>query len=129
MFRDYIVSTLLLETDWDDPTERYWDRSPVEVPKIEKEKIYSKPIQPLSKEELVFIKAITKPLWGSQKPNEMYLTNKEKFPYTYDQEKAWKFPLSKAEQFVDSHPKIVKQDPILKGNQFKYELHFEIEQI
>ena len=127
MLRDYLVSSILLmETDWNDPTERYWDRSPVE---IENEKIYSKPIQPVGKEELVFIKAITKPLWGSQKPNEMYLTNKEKFPYTYDQEKAWKFPLSKAEQFVDSHPKTVKQDPILKGDQFKYEVHFEIEQI
>ena len=129
MFKDLLVSTLLTETDWDDPTERYWDRSPVEVPKIEKEKIYSKPIQPLDKEELVFIKCVTKQLFGSQATNEMYLTNRKPFPYTYDQEKAWKFPLSKAEKFVDSHPKEVKQMPMLKGDQYKYEVHFEIEQI
>ena len=127
-FRDLVISSLK-ETDWDDPTERYWDRSPVEVPKLEKEKIYSKPIQPLAKEELVFIKIISKQLFGLQQTNEMYLTNDEKFPYTWDQEKAKKFPLSKAEKFVDSHPKTIRQDPVLKGDEFKHEVHYEIEQI
>ena len=129
-FRDLVLSSLKETTDWDDPTERYWDRSrPVEVPKIEKEKIYSKPIQPLAKEELVFIKRINKQLFGLQQTNEMYLTNKKDFPYTDNKEKAWKFPLSKAEKFVDDHPKIIQQDPVLKSDQFKYEVHFEIEQI
>ena len=126
-FGNLVTSVLLRETiDYDDPTERYWDRSPVT---IEPEKIYSKPIDPVQKEELVWIKCITKQLFGSQLTNEMYLTNKEKFPYTYDQEKAWKYPLSKAEKFVDSHPKEVKQMPMMQGDQYKYEIHYEIEQI
>ena len=125
-FGNLVFSTLLTETDWSDPTERYFDRSPVSV---EPEKIYSKPIEPLKKEELVWIKCITKQLFGSQLTNEMYLTNDKKFPYTWNKEKAYKYPLSKAEKFVDDHPKEIKQMPLMKGDQYKYETHFEIEQI
>lgn len=125
-FGNLVFSTLLSETDWSDPTERYFDRSPVN---IEPEKIYSKPIEPLKKEELVFIKCITKQLFGSQLTNEMYLTNDKKFPYTWNKEKAYKYPLSKAEKFVDDHPKETKQMPLMKDDKYKYETHFEIEQI
>ena len=68
-FGNLVFSTLLSETDWSDPTERYFDHSPVN---IEPEKIYSKPIEPLKKEEFVFIKCITKQLFGSQLTNEIF---------------------------------------------------------
>lgn len=133
-FSSLFYFTLLEGYDRDDPTDNFWQaardyKAQQFQDRIEKEKIYSKPIEPLKKEDLVFIKAITKPLYGAQRANEMYLTNQEKFPYTYNPEKAWKFPMSKAQKFVDDHPKVIKDDPVLKGDQYKYELHFEIEQI
>ena len=121
-FKDWFLKEAI---DYDDPTERYWDRKPIEKPKIEKEKIYSKPIMPLTKEDLVYIKCISVLKNDPYLSCEMYLTNDDKRKYTYDKNKASRFPLSVAEKFIEKHPKFVRDDGI--GN--KYDTHFELEQV
>ena len=124
MFKQ-LVKTVLKEYDRDDPTDNPWlAAKQFKQNQFKKEKLYSKPIQPVKPEDLVYIKVVNVQQFGSFKANEMYLTNKKEFPYTYYQEKAYKFPLSKAEAFVEKHPK-----EIIDNMGEKYERHFEIEKI
>ena len=118
-----LIETILKEYDRDDPSDNPWLAArQYKQDQLEREKLYSKPIQPVKPEELVYIKSINTEQFGSYRTNEMYLTNKKDFPYCYTKEKAFKFPASKAEQFVVNHPKQI----VNKMGNF-YEVHFEIE--
>lgn len=124
MFKQ-LVETVLKEYDRDDPHDNPWGfAKEFKQNQFEKEKLYSKPIQPVKPEDLVYIKVVNVQQFGSFRANEMYLTNKKEFPYTYYREKAYKFPVSKAEAFVEKHPK-----EIIDNMGEKYERHFEIEKI
>lgn len=131
-FKNFVFNVMLQETDWDDPTERYWDRSPhndepKEKPQeiIKKDTLYTKPIKPLELEDKVYIKAIlTNPL-TYDKVNIMYLTGKKEQPYTYDKVKAERYPVQVGEEFVKNHNKTVITTP--EGQ--RLERHFELEKV
>ena len=120
-FKDFAFSVLLTEYDRDDPTDNFWQAAK-DYKRMEKEKLYSKPINPLKNDDKVFIKVIIVDLKTSNVRSIMYLTGKEDFPYTYDRKKAKVFNVSEAEEFVKRHPKETIDD---FGR--KYEKHFEIE--
>lgn len=122
MFRN-LVETVLKEYDRDDPHDNPWGfAKEFKQNQFEKEKLYSKPIQPVKPEDLVYIKSISTQQFGFYNTAEMYLTNNKEKPYTYDKEKAYKFPLSKAEEFIEKHPK-----EIITSYGMKYQRHFELE--
>lgn len=118
-----LFETVLAEYDRDDPSDNFWQAAKdYKNDQMKKNTIYSKPIKPLTLEDKVYIKAINTEQFGSYRTNEMYLTNRKDFPYCYSKEKAFKFPLSQAEEFVNNHP---KQTVDKTGN--PYEVHFELE--
>lgn len=124
MFRQ-LIETVFLEYDRNDPSDNPWlAAKQYKQAQFEKEKLYSKPIQPLKPKDLVYIKVVNIQQFGSFKSNELYLTNKKDFPYTYYREKAYKFPIDKAEEFIKNHPK-----EIINNLGEKYERHFELEKI
>lgn len=114
-----LIETLLTEIDYDDPTERYWDRSPVEV---EPETLYSKPIKPVQKDSLVCIKGVfVNTITSNVNVYYISLENK-KSPYVKEKENATKFKVEDAEKFIEQHPK-----QLVKNKNAEFELHFEIE--
>ena len=114
-----LIETLLTEIDYDDPTERYWDRSPVEV---EPETLYSKPIKPVQKDNLVCIKGVFVNIITSN-INVYYISlENKKSPYVKEKENATKFKVEDAEKFIEQHPK-----QLVKNKNAEFELHFEIE--
>lgn len=116
-----LFETVLKETDWDDSTERYWDRSPVN---IEPETLYSKPINPVKKEDLCYLKAIFVNTTTSN-VNVYYISNTNgKSPYVKEIEKATKFKVKDGEKFIEQHPK-----KLVKNKTSEFELHFELEKI
>lgn len=116
-----LIETLLTEIDYDDPTERYWDRSPVEV---EPETLYSKPIKPVQKDNLVCIKGVfVNTITSNINVYYISLENK-KSPYVKEKENATKFKVEDAEKFIEQHPK-----QLVKNKNAEFELHFEIEKI
>lgn len=128
-----IIESVLTETDWDDRSEQYWphsiddeDNSTKDTkPEIKKDTLYSKPIKPLELEDKVYIKAIlTNPL-TYDKVNIMYLTGKKEQPYTYDKNKAERYPVQVGEEFVKNHDKNVITTP--EGQ--RLERHFELEKV
>lgn len=122
-FKNLILDVMLQETDWDDPTERYWDRSPVSTDTtIKKDTLYTKPINPLKNQDEVYIKCVTFNVSSPSMNAVMYLTGNEDFKYTFDVRKAKKFPLEAAQVFIDKHQKEQFED---MGK--TYERHFELE--
>ena len=118
-----LIEAFLTEYDRDDPTDNFYQAAKdYKNQEFEKNKLYSKPIKPLALEDKVYIKAISTEQFGSYRTNEMYLTNKKDFPYCYSKEKAFKFPISRAEEFINNHS---KQVVTKLGN--PYEIHFELE--
>lgn len=116
-----LIETLLTEIDYDDPTERYWDRSPVEV---EPETLYSKPIKPVQKDNLVCIKGVFVNIITSN-VNVYYISlENKKSPYVKEKENATKFKAEDAEKFIEQHPK-----QLVKNKNAEFELHFEIEKL
>ena len=116
-----LFKTVLKETDWDDPSERYWDRSPVNV---EPETLYSKPINPVKKEDLCYLKGIFVNTI-THNVNVYYIsTTNGKSPYVKEKENATKFKVEDAEKFIEQHPK-----RLVKNKNSEFELHFEIEKI
>lgn len=114
-----LIETLLTEIDYDDPTERYWDRSPVDV---EPETLYSKPINPVKKEDLAYLKGIFVNT-STNNVNVYYIsTTNGKSPYVKEKENATKFKVEDAEKFIEQHPK-----QLVKNKNAEFELHFEIE--
>ena len=118
-----LIETVLTEIDYDDPTERYWDRSPVNVdPDLQKNILYSKPINPVKKDEPVYIKIITTEKYGNSNTKVVYLKSNKTDPFTNDKSQASRFKLADAEIFVNKHP---KKDIMISG--VPYERHLEIE--
>lgn len=107
-----LIETTLKETDWDDPTERYWDRSPVKV----------EPINPVKKNDLAYLKGIFINT-TTHNSNVFYIsTTNGKSPYVREIEKATKFKVEDAEKFIEQHPK-----QLVKNKNAEFELHFEME--
>lgn len=107
-----LIETTLKETDWDDPTERYWDRSPIKV----------EPINPVKKNDFAYLKGIFINT-TTHNSNVFYIsTTNGKSPYVREIEKATKFKVEDAEKFIEQHPK-----QLVKNKNAEFELHFEIE--
>lgn len=128
-FKTLIFSTILNEAiDYDDPTERYWDRSSSSSdnikPQIKKNTLYTKPINPVQDQDNVYIKCVTTNVNSPSLQAVMYLTGNKDKKYTYDKETAKKFPADKAEEFINKHDKT-------QFNSFgtTFERHFELEKI
>ena len=126
-FKQLVLLTLKEETDWDDPTERYWDRSPVNVEPISNtnSNIKEKPINPVSNSDRFYIKAIVTNL-ADNKNHVFYLkANKPgQSPYMPNKENASKFKLQYVEDFIKQHDKKI----ITKGDK-QFQLHFESEKV
>lgn len=126
-FRNLILS-LKEETDWDDPTERYWDRSPVKVEPLstsDNSQIKEKPINPVSNSDKFCIKAIVTTL-DDNKNHIFYLKSNKpgQSPYIQDKSDATLFTLQQVEDFINKHDK-----KIITKNNHKFQLHFESERI
>ena len=121
MFKN-LVETDLKEYDRDDPHDNPWGfAKQFKQDQFEKEKLYSKPIQPVKPQEFVYIKAI----FTSQdnfKNSIFYIANQSK-PYVRDKEQATKYSVIDGENFIKKYPKQIVQDK--NGNSF--ERHFELE--
>ena len=121
-FKNFIFSVMLDEgIDYDDSTERYWDRSPVE---IKKDTLYSKLINPVQKEDQVFIKCITQAVNSNIDPQIMYLTGDKNKPYTFFERNAKRFSLSTANAFIKKHPRSTFKPSY---DNREYERHYEIQ--
>lgn len=127
-FKNFVFGIMLQETDWDDPTERYWDRSPVSIDNpdsiVKKDTLYSKPINPVQKEDQVFIKCITQAVNSNLDPQVMYLTGDKNKPYTFFERNAKRFSLSVANSFIEKHP---RSTFTTKYDNREYERHYEIQ--
>lgn len=129
-----LLENLLIEYDRDDPSDNPWlaannfKREQINKKELAKKLQNIKNTIPITKRDLVYLKAITEHIPGKLPTNIMYLTGNKKFPYTYDKEKAKKFDRILAEYFLKKHsdPIIISKDEI-PG--FYYKKHFEIEEI
>lgn len=121
MFKN-LVETVLKEYDRDDPHDNPWGfAKQFKQDQFEKEKLYSKPIQPVKSQEFVYIKAIFTSQ-DSFKNSVFYIANQPK-PYVRDKEQATKYSVIDGENFIKKYPKQIVQDK--NGNSF--ERHFELE--
>lgn len=121
MFRN-LVETVLKEYDRDDPHDNPWEAAKkYKQDQFEKERLYSKNINPVKPEEFVYIKAIFVNQ-NNFKTGVFYIANQQK-PYVREKERATKYSVIDGEKFIEKHPKEIVQDK--NGNSF--ERHFELE--
>jgi hypothetical protein len=120
-----LVETILKEYDRDDPHDNPWAfAKQFKQDQYEKNKLYSKLINPVKSNDLVYIKAIfiNQNTFNS---NIFYISNTQPKPYVREKENATKFSVADGENFIKKYPKQLVQDK--KGNTF--ERHFELEKI
>lgn len=124
MFKN-LVETVLKEYDRDDPHDNPWGfAKKYKQDQFEKNRLYSKQINPVKSNELVYIKAIFVNM-NNFKTSIYYISNTEPKPYVREKEKATKYSVADGENFIKKYPKQIITDK--NGNSF--ERHFELEKI
>ena len=120
-----LIENILVEYDRDDLSDNFWQAAKdYKQTQFEKEKLYSKAINPVKSNELVYIKAIFVNM-SNFKTSIYYISNIEPKPYVREKEKATKYSVTDGENFIKKYPKQIISDK--NGNSF--ERHFELEKI
>lgn len=122
MFKE-LIETVLKEYDREDPHDNPWGfAKKYKQDQFEKERLYSKNINPVKPEEFVYIKAIFRNT-DSFKTSVFYISNTQPKPYVREKENATKFSAIDGENFIKKFPKQIVQDK----NNNSFERHFELE--
>ena len=121
-----LIENILVEYDRDDLSDNFWQAAKnYKQTQFEKEKLYSKTINPVNAKDLVYIKAV----FTNKTTNNIsvfYISNNQpKSPYVKEKSQATQFSVTEGENFINKHPKQIVKDK----NNNEFERHFELEKI
>ena len=121
-----LIENILVEYDRDDPSDNFWQTATdYKQTQFEKEKLYSKTINPVNTKDLVYIKAV----FTNKTTNNIsvfYISNNQpKSPCVKEKSQSTQFSVTEGENFINKYPKQIVKDK----NNNEFERHFELEKI